>query len=136
MMCKTSYHNAINGTAPCAVTYTTCDETHHTLDFSSRCVSHLGFQVNVRQRHLGDLVKTQGERNGTQDKKCVVDRNPHEHNGVGLCGGHPHQQGADQIHDQEHQADKQEEQVQRQPVCPEAKTEKEITDTKNMATPN
>lgn len=91
---------------------------------TSGCVSHLGFQVNVGQRHLGDLVETQGERDGAQDEKRVVDRHPHQHDDPGVRGGHLHQQGARYIDDQEHQADEEEEQVQRQPVCQGTKADK------------
>lgn len=61
-------------------------------------ISHLGLQINVGQRHFGDFVEAQRERDGAQDEERVVDSHPHEHNDTGVGGGHPHQQGTDYVH--------------------------------------
>lgn len=80
---------------------------------------YLGLQVDVGQRHLGDLIETQRERDGAEDEQRVVDGHTHQH--YSLCVGlrlHLHQQSTGQVHQQEDDADAQEEQVQRQPdVC-------------------
>lgn len=62
-------------------------------------ISHLGLQVNVGQRHLGDFVEAQRERYGAQDEERVVDRHPHEYNDTSVSGGHSHQQGTHYVHD-------------------------------------
>lgn len=80
----------------------TCSQVHDsqvTDCQETKLISRLGLQVNVGQRHLGDLVEAQRERDGAQDEERVIDGHPHEHDDAGVCGGHPHQQGADYVHD-------------------------------------
>ncbi len=78
-------------------------------------LSYLGLQVDVGQRHLGDLVETQWEWDGAEDEQCVVDGHTHQHYSLGVGLRHLHQQSTGQVHQQEDDADAQEEQVQRQP---------------------
>lgn len=61
-------------------------------------ISHLGLQINVGQRHLGDFVEAQRERDGAQDEERVVDRHPHQHDDAGVSRGRSHQQGTDNVH--------------------------------------
>lgn len=65
------------------------------------------------QRHLGDLVEADGQRDGAEDEQAVVDGHPHQDDGLHGGGGHFDQEGADQVHCQEEEADEQEEQVER-----------------------
>lgn len=74
---------------------------------------YLWLQVDVGQRHLGDLVEADGQRDGAEDEQAVVDGDPHQDDGLDVGGGHFDQEGADQIHHQEEETDEQEEQVER-----------------------
>ena len=74
---------------------------------------YLGLQVDVGQRHLGDLVEADGQRDGTEDEEAVVDCHPYQNHGLHLASGHFYQDGADEVNHQEEEADGEEEQVQR-----------------------
>lgn len=74
---------------------------------------YLGLQVDVGQRHLGDLVEADGQRDGTEDEEAVVDGHPHQNHRLHLRSRRFYQEGADEINHQEEEADGQEEQVER-----------------------
>lgn len=73
----------------------------------------LWLQVDVGQRHLGDLVEADGQWDGAEDEQAVVDGDPHQDDGLDVGGGHLDQQCADQINHKEEKTDAQEDQVQR-----------------------
>lgn len=76
---------------------------------------YLRLQVDVGQRHLGNLVEADGQRDGTEDEQAVVDGDPHQDHGLDIRRGHFDQQSADQVDHQEEKTDGEEEQVEREP---------------------
>lgn len=80
------------------------------------CVSHLGLQVDAGERHLGDLVEADGERDGAEDEERVVDGDTHQNDALDLSEARLHQQSTGQIDQKEQQTHAEEQQIERKPA--------------------
>lgn len=76
---------------------------------------YLGLQVDTGKGHLGHLVETDGERDGTEHEKGVVNGDTHQDDCLNLRIRHFNQQSTSQIHQEEEQTSTYEDQVQREP---------------------